>query len=153
MFKSYLISLIYCSTALILGVLALFEESENLDIVLQNFYLVVPKKIVWLILCFLFLFFAGVSLAFQLFRKPMNRYLFLIHYILTILGLMVIHFAVQQEAPQTAYNAMDDSLPESGPVNWLEWVNLASYGLIGAQIVFGINILLSILWYRKKVVQ
>lgn len=154
MFKSHLISLSYFITALIFGALALVEQTEVLDLAFEEVYFVLPKSLLWLVIACIFLLFAGISLIFELFRKPMNKTLFGIHFLLTILSLTVIYFAVQQEAPpsvHTDYSVMDDLREQSeDPVDWIKWVSITYYTFIGAQIVFGLNILLSILWTRNK---
>lgn len=154
MLKLHIISICYFITALIFGGLALDQQSEDLDLALKEVYFVLPKSFLWLVLAGVFLLFSVIALTFELFRKPMNKYLFGIHYLVTILSLIAIYFAVQQEAPPTVttdYSTMDELREQSDdPVNWLKWLTVTSYALIGAQIVFGLNILLSIIWSRKK---
>lgn len=154
MFKGHFISLVYLITALIFGALALVHQTEEFDLALKEVYFVLPESLLWLILGISFLIFAGISLAFELFRKRMNSYLFGMHYLLTILSLLIIYFAVQQQAPPTVhtdYSVMDELREQSDdPVNWIEWVSTASYALVIAQILFGINILLSIIQTRRK---
>lgn len=154
MLKRYIISICYFITALIFGGLALDQQSEDLDLAFEEVYFVLPKSFLWLILAGVFLLFSAIALTFELFRKAMNKYLFGIHYFVTILSLIAIYFAVQQEAPPTVttdYSTMDELREQSDdPVNWLKWLTVTSYALIGAQIVFGLNILLSIIWSRKK---
>lgn len=152
MFRGHFISVVYVITALIFGILAYAERSETLDIALKEVYFAIPKSFAWLILAFCFLLFAGISLAFELSKKPMNRYFFGAHYLLTIISLAVIYFAVPQEVSPTKYT--DYSLSNEAQqaelaINTVDWVSNTIYILIGAQIIFGLNILFSILKSRK----
>ena len=154
MLKRYIISICYFITALIFGGLALDQQSEDLDLALNEVYFVLPTSFLWLVLAGVFLLFSGIALTFELFRKPMNKYLSGIHYFVTIFSLIAIYFAVQQEAPPTVttdYSTMDELREQSDdPVNWLKWVSVSIYTLVGAQILFGINIILSIIRNRRK---
>ncbi|TSJ40126.1 hypothetical protein [Fluviicola chungangensis] len=152
MFRGHFISIVYVITALIFGILAFLERSETLDVALKEVYFAIPKSFAWLALAFCFLLFAGISLAFELSKKPMNLYFFGAHYLLTIISLAVIYFAVPQEVSPTKYT--DYSLSNEAQqvemaINTVDWVSNTIYILIGAQIIFGLNILFSILKSRK----
>lgn len=152
MLKGHLVSIVYFITALILGALAWFEQSEGLDIAFNGVYVVVPKSGLWLILAGLFLFFTIIALCFELFRKPMNKYLFVTHFFLTIVGLVIIYLSTkQQEIPQVAttdYSVIDDI--QNQPEEAIEQIAYAIYMLVAAQIIFVLNILVSIIRSRRQ---
>lgn len=153
MFKGYFISVVYFLTVLVFLALAYFQQSEFLSISLKAVYFVLPKTLVWLVLAFFFLLFAGIALTFELSGKPMNKYLFATHYSLTILSLIIIYFGSQQQIAPPNYtdHSIADELqnqPEAA-FNWIQWTVYAVYVLISAQIIFGLNILFSILRDRK----
>ncbi|AEA44560.1 hypothetical protein [Fluviicola taffensis] len=152
MFKGYFISVIYFITALIFVVLAWSEQSESLTIVFNETYIVLPKSIVWLVLAGLFIFFAGISLCFELFRQRMNKYLFGTHYLLTIISLLIIYFAIQQEQKgmpsiTSDYSVLEDMQNQSEETT--DWIIYAFYMLVGAQIIFVLNILISSIRNRR----
>lgn len=150
MIRSHLISIIYLVTALIFGVFAFLEQSELLDIALHEVYFTIPKSFAWLVLAFFFLVFAGISLVFELSGKPINPYFFGTHYLLTIISLTVFYFALPQQVSPAPYT--DISVNEAQTehtINTVEWAPLMVYLIIGAQIIFGLNIFLSILKNRK----
>jgi len=154
MFKRRWISIIYFITALIFGALAWFEQSEGLDIVFRDTYVVLPKSIIWLVLTGLFLFFSAIALAFELFRKPMNKYLFSTHFLLTIVSLVILyHSTQQQEIPPVAstdYSVIDDIQNQTQSEETIDWMTNAIYILVGAQIIFVLNILVSIIRSRRQ---
>ncbi len=151
MIKSHTISIIYLFTALVIGLFAFLERSESLDIALHEIYFVIPKGLAWLILAFCFLVFGGISLAFELSKKPINPYFFGTHYLLTIIGLAIFYFTLPQEVSPAPY--MEDfSISEDQTKNTINTVDGAPfmiYLLIGAQMVFILNVLLSLLRNRK----
>lgn len=148
MFRGHLISLVYGITALFFGALALFEESEVLNIAFKDTYLVIPKSFLWLVLTCIFLFLAGIAMVFELFKKPMNKYLFGIHFLVTIISLLIIYFTTQQqETPQdySDYSGSEDLQNQAEAVaEEVQWIVYAVYALVGAQIVFALNIIISI---------
>ncbi len=153
MIRAYSISIVYFLTVLVFVTLAFFQRSEFLSISLKEVYFVLPKTIVWLALAFFFFLFAGIALTFELSGKPMNKYLFGTHFSLTILSLIVIYFGSQQQIAPPNYtdqNIADElqNQPEA-TFNWIQWTVYAVYVLLSAQIIFGLNILLSILRDRK----
>lgn len=151
MLRSHLISFIYLLTAIIFGVLAFLEKSESLDIALHEIYFVIPKGLAWLILAFCFLVFGGISLAFELSKKPINPYFFGAHYLLTIIGLAIFYFALPQEVSPAPY-VEDFSMYEDQTkhtINTVEGAPFMVYLLIGAQLVFVLNVLLSLLKARR----
>lgn len=151
MFKPHFISITYLVTAIIFGVLAFLERSESLDIALHEIYFVIPKGLAWLILAFCFLVFGGISLAFELSKKPINPYFFGAHYLLTIIGLAVFYFTLPQEVSPAPY-VEDFSMYEDQTkhtINTVDGAPFMVYLLIGAQLVFVLNVLLSILRNRK----
>lgn len=151
MFKAHYISIIYLLAALIFGAFAFLEQSEVLDIALHELYFSIPKSIAWLVLAFLFLVFAGISLAFELSRKPINPYFFGTHFLLTIIGLAVFYFALPQEVSPEPYKdlSVTEELTED-TINTASWAPFMVYLLIGAQLVFGLNVLLSLFKRKRK---
>jgi heme/copper-type cytochrome/quinol oxidase subunit 1 len=153
MFKAHLISIIYFITALVFGAMAWFEQSEWVDIVFNETYIVLPKSVFWLVLTGLFVFFAGIALCFELFRKPMNKYLFATHFLLTIAGLVIIYLSTQQQqdlapAATSDYSVVDDI--QNQPEDTIDWITYAVYMLAGAQIMFVLNVLVSIIKSRRE---
>jgi len=155
MFKGHLISIIYFITALIFGALAWFQQDEGLDIAFNGNYIIVPKKVLWLVIGGLFVFFSLVALCFELFRKPMNKYLFATHHILTIVSLVIIYQSTQQQevmpAPTPDYSVLDNV--QAQPEEAIDWITYAVYMLLGAQIIFVINVIYSLVKSRRKSLQ
>ena len=151
MFKAHYISIIYLLTALLIGLFAFLEWSESLDIVLHEIYFAVPKGIAWLVLAFCFLIFWAISLTFELNKKPINPYFFGAHYLLTVIGLAVFYFALPQEVSTKPY--MEDfSISEEQTkqtINTVDGAPFIVYLIIGAQLIFVLNVLLSILKNRR----
>lgn len=154
MFKGHLISVIYFISALIFGALAWFEQSEGLDIVFNETYVVVPKSVLWSVLAGLFAFFSIIALCFELFRKPMNKYLFATHYILTIVSLVIIYQSTQQQemppATTTDYSVIEDIQNQYQPEEAIDWITYAVYMIAGAQIIFVVNIIVSMIKSRRQ---
>ena len=151
MLRSHLISLIYLLPALIFGAFAFLEQSEVLDIALHEVYFAIPKSVAWLALACLFLVFAGISLAFELSRKPINPYFFGTHFLLTIIGLAFFYFALPQEISPVPYTDISVyEMQTKHKINTASSAPFIVYLLIGAQVIFVLNILLSILKRRRR---
>lgn len=154
MFKSHFIPIVYFISALVFAALAWFEQSEGLDIVFNGVYVVVPKSVLWLVLGGLFAFFSIIALCFELFRKPMNKYLFATHFLLTIIGLVIIYRSTkQQEIPPVAtidYSVIDDIQNQDQPEEAIDWITYAVYMIAGAQIIFVLNIIISMIKSKRK---
>nr|WP_294862622.1 hypothetical protein [uncultured Fluviicola sp.] len=152
MFKGRFISIVYSVTILVFGAMAWFGQSEGLNIVFDDTYVVLPKSVFWLVLAGLFLLFAGIALCFELFRKPMNKYLFATHYLLTVASLVIIYLSTRQQevmpATTPAYSVMDDVQNQQDEA--IDWIIYAIYTLVGAQVIFVLNIVVSLIKSRKQ---
>ncbi|WP_430403833.1 hypothetical protein [Fluviicola sp.] len=155
--KSHIIPICYFVTALIFGGFAWLEQTEGLDIVFNETYVVVPKSVLWLVLGGLFVFFALIALTFELYRKPMNKYLFATHFLLTIVSLVILyHSTQQQEMPPVAtadYSVIDDIQNQDQPEEAIDWITYAFYMIAGAQIIFVLNIIASTIKSKRESLQ
>ncbi len=150
MIKSHLISILYGFTALTCCSLALFDHSDSLDIAIYDTYFVSAKSHIWLSLALLFILFTGISLTFELLRKPMNSILSVIHYLLTMGCLVSICFILQKSEPKryydySVYDDFNQTTSDYGATNSLV---LILYILFAAQFIFILNVILSI--FRKN---
>jgi|GEM_PF-6374409 len=149
---SHIISILYFITALIFGALAWFQQDEGLDIVFKGNYIIIPKTVLWVVLGGLFVFFAIIAWCFELFRKPMNKYLFATHHILTIVSLVIIYQSTQHQEsmppPTAAYSVLDEVQPQ--PEEAIDWITYAVYMIAGAQIIFAVNVIYSLVKSKRQ---
>lgn len=146
MIKPHFISILYGFTAFICGLLALFIHSNSLDIAIHDTYFVIPESHLWLGLTLLFILFFGISLTFELLRKPMNRILSVIHYLITIGCLVSIYLILQKSAPKRYYDysVYDDFDQTATDYEWTNSLVLILFILFAAQFIFILNLLLSL---------
>lgn len=151
MIRRYLISTIYLLTALVFGILALIEESEVLEVVLEQVSFVISKNIIWLAPMFLFILFCGIALLFELSNKSMNKFLFVLHYFITLGGIIGFLVMLNQKTSLPHYSeySVTGELQQIQEENYLqEYGMIACYILAGAQAIFLINILYTA--FRKR---
>ncbi|MNK25815.1 hypothetical protein D3C87_441430 [compost metagenome] len=154
MLRRYLISLIYLLTALVFSILAFVEESEVLEVVLANISFVISKNIVWLAPMFLFILFWGIALLFELSNKPMNRFLFGLHFLATLGGIIGLLVMLEEKTPlpnSTEYSMKGELQAPPDESYLVQYGAIALYVLVAAQAIFLINILYTI--FRKRKVE
>lgn len=84
----------------------------------------------------------------------MNKYLFATHFLLTIISLVILYYSTQQQemppSTSTDYSVIDDIQNQSQPEEAIDWITYAVYMIAGAQIIFVLNIIVSILKSRRQ---
>lgn len=150
---TYLASISYFCAALVFGALALFQETEILEIIVNDNYIVLPQTLAWIILAIIFVMFAVISLAFELAKKPFYRFLFLIHFVITIAGIVGLYYVTQEDPVPNQfvdYSAYEDvqNAPEPA-TDSIQWITYVLYSLAAAQVVFVVNFILSLFKARR----
>lgn len=154
MLRRYFISLIYLLTALVFSILAFVEESEVLEVVLYEVSFVISKNIVWLAPMFLFILFWGIALLFELSDKPMNKFLFGLHFLVTLGGIIALLTMLEEKTPlpdSKEYSVTGELQAPLEESLLVQYGAITLYVLAAAQAVFLINILYTI--FRKKKIE
>lgn len=154
MLRRYFISLIYVLTALVFSILAFVEESEVLEVVLHEVSFVISKNIVWLAPMFLFILFWGIALLFELSNKPMNKFLFALHFLATLGGIIALLMMLEEKTPlpdSKDYSVTGELQNPPDESYLVQYGAIALYVLVAAQAIFLINILYTI--FRKRKVE
>lgn len=140
-------------TTLIFGFLYAGSDSA-LDISIHDTYFVISINHLLIVIACFFLFFTFCSWAQEHFNRKPNKILFLLHYLITIIGLLAIGmslFSISTQTPQRYYqdySAYDLFEPQSfveSNYNNLFMI-LLTIGI--AQLLFFINIVIAL--YKNR---
>lgn len=151
MYKKLSPEFIYGLTGLILLITG-YVVQGTIDIATHDTYFVFANSQVFILFSLMFVFYSIVSLVFQKMRKPFNRLLFLIHYLITIIGFgWIIYLVMTPDTPVRQFTdfSIDKDL-EAGVVqdDSLQWIALIFIFVLLAQIVFIVNMIRSLLQQR-----
>lgn len=147
--KKHLQSIIYGATALIFIILGFNFQTEALDITNHDTYLVISfNHISWVIGC-IFIFYSVSTWTQEHFSRKPNPKLFWTHYLLTIIGILLITFLIyQQSSPQKYYGDYSVEKLFSEQLNqpdYLAYTILTFKILLCLQCLFFVNILLCLI--------
>lgn len=138
---------IFIFTGFTILVVGLIFFQSTLDINLHDTYFVIAHVHIALYLCLLFLAFSLIYFIFNKLKKPLNKSLAIIHYIFTILTIILLVFSSTDSYNHIKRYTGDN--PFDSEFSIKPFILFLSLTFIIAQIIFIFNIVWTLLKKKK----
>lgn len=131
-------------------ILSCFFASGSLDIAVYDTYYVIASWQIFTAIAILFFLFGGIVLSFRFFKRPLNRALLLIHFVITSLSALAIVVSILEIILVAKERTFKDYSVYEDMDSSIDFQTTAV--LIGAfaQLLFLINVLWTLLKRKEK---